>query len=1304
MHALAVTSAVAAAAAFSGTVAPNRSATAAPKRFDILIQAADFARGSVKAVRRGGWADAEPIIQCANQSPDWAEWSFRVQQRGVYRIFAKFAAESSRPVEVSIDGAPVAAEALAETTGGWKSSTARWFPVGTAVLDAGEHVLRVQRPSCIPHIVAFGLRLDPDIDPAKGPLALPPDLWIRDDFRIQDWMIWTIGGIEQFEVENRSYRIRNGSHAFNRPMYGTNGPETVFAGDRPMLLFARGPETKLGILRLELVAGDKRKWLDEAPDITFIWNGAWAHWTVRDPLLGKAAIELAAVPLPDAPGCLVRITASTAVTLDAWLGGIRDKYPDNRAGYGAMPLGDPDADCAGDQVVTNQAGVTIRDPSVRDGACAAAVAGGKDAAWRAESAAGGAGQAARVRFPVVPGAPAFIAFAADSAPLAELHRNPETLWIRACRHYEKIADRLRTETPSAILDAAVRSNNTAMDGQYRPPSFLHGALRWGTECGGWYLGWRGWYGPIVAGDWERVQAAAEMHLHYQFMEPEAGRLSRGKIANFVQFDGSGSDTRTGYNMQEVFLDHLRMYLAWTGDFAFLVKHWPQIRLALEYERREIGRGLDGLYTNAINTWISDGHHYNDCACTQAGAYAVARNRFAAEIARRAGDDPAFYLRQAERTLLEMNKRLWIPDKGYFAEYVDQDGVLHDAAEAPTIYHPIEMGVADAFQAWQMTRYVDERLWRFGDQILANDWFPVIVTNGLIGFNEALNTALAYYYAGRFERAWRLLRTCCESTARAAVPGSISCYGSKQGEQGTYIDFTDASSMLARTVVEGLFGLRPRVDQERVEWAPGFPKAWDRAALRTRGFAVTFSREGTGFRYVLESERPLIHRFRIPLDCATVRALKTNGKTVRPRVEAGVGRPYLVVESGPARRTVVEFTAAGALPVLRSPHTAACGDTVRIEVPEGLTLLELRDPQGMFSHTALGPNALEAMIARDDGPHTAFVRVRGGPGEWWAPVDIRCTPPLELDDVRIAAVRGVRGAGLRLKLVNRLSHRLQGRARIAAGPCQWTADLALPPGGGHILDLPFAESARLLPGHTPVTVTLCGFTAHGSARLWRLFDASPERRAEFAKECRLLEFPRNYALGRIFTRKYPPGQGPELNNWTWYKTDVINTDALRKHAVDGILTTRVGVPFAVRTSGKDGLFLSRRRPFPEKAVIPVGVRADRLYLLLANHTHNSQTHMVQASVTLIYGDGRREVVPLQSPHDIDGMLQHYSDMAPEWIGGKDGGWYGHGRAQGVHADVTDIPVDPERELRAFELRCVARETLIGLLGATAHLAR
>jgi hypothetical protein len=86
-----------------------------------------------------------------------------------------------------------------------------------------------------------------------------------------------------------------------------------------------------------------------------------------------------------------------------------------------------------------------------------------------------------------------------------------------------------------------------------------------------------------------------------------------------------------------------------------------------------------------------------------------------------------------------------------------------------------------------------------------------------------------------------------------------------------------SSMRARTVVEGLFGLQPRVDQGRVQWAPRFPADWDDARLTTRGFPVQFSRQDGMVTHVLESEEPLSHELVVPAGFVQMDAFTVNGE-------------------------------------------------------------------------------------------------------------------------------------------------------------------------------------------------------------------------------------------------------------------------------------------------------------------------------------------------------------------------------------------------------------------------------------------
>ena len=47
---------------------------------------------------------------------------------------------------------------------------------------------------------------------------------------------------------------------------------------------------------------------------------------------------------------------------------------------------------------------------------------------------------------------------------------------------------------------------------------------------------------------------------------------------------------------------------------------------------------------------------------------------AARIAEILGEDPAYYRAEAEKTLRAMNERLWIGDRGHWAEYEDLMGL------------------------------------------------------------------------------------------------------------------------------------------------------------------------------------------------------------------------------------------------------------------------------------------------------------------------------------------------------------------------------------------------------------------------------------------------------------------------------------------------------------------------------------------------------------------------------------------------------------------------------------------------------
>ena len=81
--------------------------------------------------------------------------------------------------------------------------------------------------------------------------------------------------------------------------------------------------------------------------------------------------------------------------------------------------------------------------------------------------------------------------------------------------------------------------------------------------------------------------------------------------------------------------------------------------------------------------------------------------------------------------------------------------------------------------------------------------------GSLYTGEDCHLALAYYQTGLADEGWKLLMgTYREGLYNSIVPGAVSPWGA-----GT--DFSDASTMFCRLIVEGLFGYVPNSPADRL---------------------------------------------------------------------------------------------------------------------------------------------------------------------------------------------------------------------------------------------------------------------------------------------------------------------------------------------------------------------------------------------------------------------------------------------------------------------------------------------------------
>ena len=403
---------------------------------------------------------------------------------------------------------------------------------------------------------------------------------------------------------------------------------------------------------------------------------------------------------------------------------------------------------------------------------------------------------------------------------------------------------------------------------------------------------------------------------------------------------------------------------------------------LAWEKRNFDPDNDGLYDAYACIWASDALYYNSGAVTHSSAYNYRANRLAALIAEKIGEDPAPYRDEADKILKALNSRLWLPEKGHWAEFQDFMGHkrLHENAAVWTIYHAIDSDVADSFQAYLATRYVDREIPHIpvvtsdNADINAGGYATVSTTNWLpyswsinnVAFAEVMHTALSYFQAGRAEAGFKLLKSSVlDGMYLGESPGNfgqISFYDAARGE--CYRDFGDPVGVASRVLIQGLYGILPDALNGRLLLKPGFPQEWEYAALHTpdidfdfkAGAAATgiFSSRDLSV-YTVTHHLPAVHtvELQFPARRSRVAHVKVDGKNVSwSLVEHAVGCPVLAVSV-----------------------PASAGRQIEVRVAWEGELIAVPSPEDSFPASRI----------KEEGP-VRFVAMEQDQMKWWAPLE------------------------------------------------------------------------------------------------------------------------------------------------------------------------------------------------------------------------------------------------------------------------------------------------------------------------------
>lgn len=570
---------------------------------------------------------------------------------------------------------------------------------------------------------------------------------------------------------------------------------------------------------------------------------------------------------------------------------------------------------------------------------------------------------------------------------------------------------LSLTTPDPMLDAAVPANVLAMDAAWHENTFYHGTFAW--HCP--YLGWRNWYGPTVLGWHQRVKQAFRTHAETQVKETdratdEVERVEYTGPAQYAKLHGSygflpdipdGRD-RMSYTMQEVGVDMILHNIEWTGDLPYATEMFDVLSDALAWEERILDPDRDGLYQNWLNTFISDAHSYNGGGCAQSSAYNYSANVRMARIAELTGRDPGPFTLRARRIREALHRVLWLPEQGVVAEYVDTVGnkLIHPSPELATIYHCIEAEIVDRFQAYQMLRFTETSIRnettvnRGGRLAWSSNWYPQNYSSCGLYPAENLHLAWAYYQCGLAEKANEIMTGLVDAHFMSRFPGTVAHCLSPQGYSSGSPDFSEISSMMLRTLVEGLFGVRVRLLDGLLAIAPNFPSSWKTAHMNAGDIEIDYRRSAETETVAVWSPIDADRVIRLPMRATGVADVTVNGRQTEYVIEPGLGRSDVVVTTSLRSRISLRIVHSGeAVPQHSSPSVVARDGRFLADTGPGTAIIELRDPSDCVSELKNAGSRLVGRAIGSSGSHTLFARVRKESWDAWVPIDLEIVEPV-----------------------------------------------------------------------------------------------------------------------------------------------------------------------------------------------------------------------------------------------------------------------------------------------------------------------
>jgi hypothetical protein len=1161
-----------------------------------------------------------------------------------------------------------------------------------------------------------------------------------------------------YKEDKGDFLLVNGKYRFNRALYGDNRASRVEAGDLPeFALYLPGMG---GNLQFIIQKGNSIKKLINADNIETRYRPGSMLYEIKDPILGTGSLKLTVLAQSKEEGLVVRMeteNVDSSTKIYAVYGGASgttfsrngDIGADPESGFYLLPeyCMNNQFQALKNQFQLNYVNKKKETQTVNGNFSNVPFLQMTDA--KTLENLSDFTQNKIVKSPII-----YASYSSQKQPIyiqVTKGKSAKTLSDKELKNIfndaEKarltLTNRIQLKTPDADLNNFGANLAVAADGTWESPTFLHGAVAWRMRLNAW----RGAYTADALNWHDRAKEHFESYANSQVLKPDFApvemdtllHLARHaeKIGNSVFSSGyisrnPNDNTKPHhYDMNLVFFDQMFSHFNYTGDKEFLKKMWPTMVRHMDWEKRNFKRG--DLYDAYAAIWASDALQYSGGKVTHTSAYNYRANREMAKLAKIIGENPQPYEQEANAILKAMKNQLWIKNKGYFAEYKDALGnqIVHDIPGIWSIYHVSDAYILNEFEDYQNLQYINNHIPKIpitvkGEKdknyytLSTTNWQPYDWSINNVALSENLQTALAYWQAGRNEDAYKLWKgNLVESMYYGISPGNfeqLSHYDAFRGE--LYRDFADPIGVASRTLTEGLFGVYPNLLENKISIKPGFPKDWNSAELKLPDWEYKFTRTSKKTEYLFSSkyQNPVTLEMQIPVNYSSIKSVKVNGKKADWKVKSNsILQPIIQFETQKGKDFKIEINYLGEeLKNEQTNYVNYISENLQLNFNSKKKIKNIYDPQGLiknspplegWSKTGVVNNQFN--LIQEERKGTFFVQVEQNGTTWWQPVNVDIRFPLE-----------TKWVNKKLQIQSKSSNPINGNLMING----LNKTFSIQPNQTTSVEIPVNILSK---GTNSIQLEYNGIKQNIEITDWNI-----ENQGEFNNISLASKY--NEKVTEIFNQKYlsPRQKVPTLQlpwqgigNWCYpLITAQIDDSGLMNKRKNGKVEF-LGIPFLIDKTDQNIAFASQWDNYPDSVEIPVSGKGKKIFFLMAGSTNPMQSQITNGKITVQYIDGSSTELELKNPvnwwpieqdlFDDNFAFEIPDDKIPYRVQLKTGELYKGGTlskysgikgftdraVEGGAATILDLPIDQNKELKSIKLTAVSNDVVIGMMSAT-----